>query len=80
MAEDLSPREREEVLEFLYQCLMGKRIFVFSTTPQFGRKRLETNPEGMVITGHYSVSERKLARVVAEYVGGCGAGRAYYAL
>ena len=80
MAEDLSPREREEVLEFLYQCLMGKRIFVFSTTPQFGRKRLETNPEGMVITGHYSVSEGRLARVAAEYVGGCGAGRAYCAL
>ena len=80
MAEDLSPREREEVLEFLYQCLMEKRIFVFSAIPQFGRKCLEKNPEGMVITGHYSVSESKLARVAAEYAGGCGAGRAYCAL
>ena len=80
LAEDLSPREREEVLEFLYQCLMEKRIFVFSTTPQFGRKCLEKNPGGMVIAGHYSVSEGKLARVAAEYVGGCGAGRAYCAL
>ena len=80
MAEDLSPREREEVLEFLYQCLMEKRIFVFSAIPQFGRKCLEKNPEGMVITGHYSVSESKLARMAAEYAGGCGAGRAYCAL
>ncbi|WP_409377021.1 SPASM domain-containing protein [Candidatus Sordicultor fermentans] len=80
MAEDLSPREREEVLEFLYQCLMGKRIFVFSTTPQFGRKCLEKDPEGVIVTSHYSVSEGRLARVVAEYVGGCGAGRAYCAL
>lgn len=80
MAEDLSPREREEVLEFLYQCLMGKRIFVFSTTPQFGRKCLEKDPEGVIVTSHYSVSEGRLARVAAEYVGGCGAGRAYCAL
>ena len=32
LAEDLSPREREEVLEFLYQCLMGKR-YLFSVLP-----------------------------------------------
>lgn len=78
--EDLSPEEREEMLEFLYSCLMEKRIQVFSTSPQFGRKCVEKNPEGIVITGHYSVSEGKLARVGAEYVGGCGAGRAYCAL
>lgn len=78
--EDLSPEEREEMLEFLYDCLMERKIQVFSTSPQFGRKCVEKNPEGVVITGHYSVSEGKLARVGAEYVGGCGAGRAYCAL
>lgn len=79
-SDDLSPEEREEMLEVLYGCLMEKEIQVFSTSPQFGRKCVEKNPEGIVITGHYSVSEGKLARVGAEYVGGCGAGRAYCAL
>lgn len=76
---DLSPEEREEMLDILYDCLMQKEIAVFSTSPQFGRKCLEKNPEGVVITGHYSSAEGKLARVGAEYVGGCGAGRAYCA-
>lgn len=80
VVEDLSPEEGEEVLKFLYQCLMERKIFVFSATPQLGRKCLEKNPGGMVIAGYYSVSEGKLARVAAEYVGGCGAGRAYCAL
>lgn len=80
LAEDLSPEEREEMLDILYDCLMERRIHVFSTSPQFGRKCVEKNAEGIVITGHYSVSEGKLARVAAEYVGGCGAGRAYCAL
>lgn len=77
---DLTPEEREEMLELLYNCLMERKIQVFSTSPQFGRKCVEKNPEGIVITGHYSVAEGKLARVGAEYVGGCGAGRAYCAL
>ncbi len=79
-SDDLSPEEREETLDILYSCLMEKKIQVFSTSPQFGRKCVEKNPEGVVITGHYSVAEGKLARVGAEYVGGCGAGRAYCAL
>ncbi|MGQ9747270.1 MAG: radical SAM protein [Candidatus Caldatribacteriaceae bacterium] len=78
--QDLSPEEREEMLEILYDCLMEKKIAVFSTSPQFGRKCLEKNSQGLVITGHYSVSEGTLARVGAEYVGGCGAGRAYCAV
>ncbi|MGC8778621.1 MAG: radical SAM protein, partial [Candidatus Caldatribacteriaceae bacterium] len=77
---DLSPEEREEMLEVLYDCLMEKKMAVFSTSPQFGRKCLEKDSQGVVITGHYSVSEGALARVAAEYVGGCGAGRAYCAI
>ena len=77
---DLSPEEREEMLEVLYDCLMEKKMAVFSTSPQFGRKCLEKDPQDLVITGHYSVSEGALARVAAEYIGGCGAGRAYCAI
>lgn len=77
---DLSPQEREEMLDILYDCLMEKKIAVFSTSPQFGRKCLENDARGVVITGHYSVSEGALARIAAEYVGGCGAARAYCAI
>ena len=77
---DLSPQEREELLAFLYDCMMEKKITPFTTCPQFGRFCLEKDPQGMVITGHYSVSEGSIARVAAEYVGGCGAGRAYCAV
>lgn len=78
--QDLSPQEREELLAFLYQRLKNKTIFTFTTCPQFGRYCLEKDPQGIVITGHYSVSEGKNARVAAEYIGGCGAGRAYCAV
>ncbi len=77
---DLSPEEREVMLEVLYQCLLEKRITVFSTSPQFGRKCMEKNPQSVVITGHYSLAEGTLAGVAAQYIGGCGAGRAYCAL
>ncbi|HOQ67801.1 MAG TPA: hypothetical protein PKU87_04110 [Candidatus Atribacteria bacterium] len=56
---DLSPQEREEVLEFIYQCVMEKRIFVFSATPA-GEKMFG---EGVIVTSHYSVSEGGRAQV-----------------
>ena len=43
----------------------GKRIFVFGITPQLGRKCLEKNVEGVIVTSHYSVSDGELAQVVA---------------
>ncbi|MGB9887383.1 MAG: radical SAM protein [Moorellales bacterium] len=78
--EDLAPSEREQFLELLYRTLLRREIGVFCTAPQFGRFCVQKAPESVVITSHYTATQGKYARIVAEYVGGCGAGRCYCAV
>lgn len=78
--EDLAPSMREAMLQMLYKYLRTREMEVFSTCPQFGRVCLQNAPEGMVITGHYSISEGSTAVSDAKFIGGCGAGRAYCAI
>lgn len=81
MAEqDLTPKMREELLGILYEELKKEEIGVMSTMPQYGRFCLQHSREEIVITSHYTLEKGKIARQIAEYVGGCGAGRCYVAL
>ncbi|HPZ81379.1 MAG TPA: hypothetical protein PK844_01540 [Candidatus Atribacteria bacterium] len=73
---DLSPQEREEVLEFIYQCVMEKRIFVFSATPA-GEKMFG---EGVIATSHSLSVGRRAGSGGGKYAGGRGAGGAYCTL
>lgn len=78
--DDLTPPMREELLKKLYDTLMGKQIFAFTTCPQYGRFCYQTNPEGIIVNSHYSYLQGQQAKMLADYVGGCGAGRLYCAL
>lgn len=78
--DDLSPYMREQMLQVLYRHLKSKEMEVLTTCPQFGRICLENAPRGLVVTGHYSISEGVTAASDARFVGGCGAGRAYCAI
>lgn len=78
--QDLTPPMREEMLQTLYKHLRKKEIEVFTTCPQFGRVCLQNAPKGIVVTGHYSISEGATAVSDAKFIGGCGAGRAYCAI
>lgn len=79
MAEqDISPEMREDVLHKLYRYLAEGRISVMTTSPQFGRVcMMEAPAGGRMVMGHYGIDAGERARVLAQYIGGCGAGRAY---
>ena len=81
---DLSPDEREELLKMLYRELRsGRKINVLTTAPQFSRIALmmEGDSENFIFPTHFTNAElgRKL-KSLAEFIGGCGAGRFYIGL
>jgi radical SAM protein with 4Fe4S-binding SPASM domain len=79
--QDLSPQERERMLAVLQKYLLDGRISIMSSAPQYGRACLELGgPSAPVNTGHYGYGGGRTTRVLARYVGGCGAGRCYIAL
>ena len=78
---DITPGERDELLDLLHGWMESKRIGVISTAPQFGRVCLsKAAAEGMVSCSHAGNAAGTKARVVARYLGGCGAGRTYACL
>lgn len=77
-AGDLSPRQRQNVLDTLNAWMQAGRIGVISTAPQLGRVCLVGAPaEGRQSCSHAGSGSGMKARVVAKYLGGCGAGRTY---
>ncbi len=78
---DLSPDQRERMLGILQRYLVEGRISIMSSAPQYGRACIELgDPADPVNTGHYGHGGGKMTRILAKYVGGCGAGRCYMAV
>jgi len=78
---DLSPAERERMLGILQKTLVEDKIAVMSSATQYGRACIELgDPESPINTGHYGYSSGRKTRLLARYVGGCGAGRCYCAI
>ncbi len=76
--QDLSPRQREKLLNTLNEWMQSGRIGVISTAPQLGRVCMAHAPaEGLQSCSHAGAGGGVKARVVAKYLGGCGAGRTY---
>jgi radical SAM protein with 4Fe4S-binding SPASM domain len=77
-AADLSPQQREQLLGTLNRWMQSGKIGVLSTAPQLGRVCLAWAPaEGLQSCSHAGSGGGAKARVVAKYLGGCGAGRTY---
>ena len=75
---DITPSQREELLSMLFDWMQSGKIGVISTAPQFGRFCLaHAGPDGLVSCSHAGNGPGTKARVVAKYLGGCGAGRTY---
>ncbi len=75
---DLSPDEREEALRTMYKEMRKRKgLQIVSTAPQYGRVVLQLSGGEEVAPTHFYVGEDRIVRAVAEYVGGCGAGRIY---
>jgi radical SAM protein with 4Fe4S-binding SPASM domain len=75
---DITPRQRQGVLDTLNRWMQSGVIGVISTAPQLGRVCLAGAPvDGRQSCSHAGSGSGWKARVVAKYLGGCGAGRTY---
>jgi len=81
---DLSPNEREEAIKMLWNELRkGRKINVLSTAPQFARVALqheEGESQKVVPTHFYNPQLAGQLVDLAEFIGGCGAGRFYMSM
>ncbi|MHC4066240.1 MAG: radical SAM protein [Planctomycetota bacterium] len=78
---DLTPGQREWLLRTLNTWMQSGKIGVISTAPQFGRVCVAHAPtEGKQACSHAGSGGGEKARVIAKYLGGCGAGRDYVSI
>ncbi len=76
---DITPEQREELLRMLYNRNKNSNISLLSTAPQFARVALQCDAE-IIPTHYYNVKAGERLRRLAEFIGGCGAGRFYFAI
>lgn len=76
---DITPKQREQLLALLNRKMQDDGIGIISTAPQLGRMCLVGSPidDGKAACSHAGSGSGVKARVVAKYLGGCGAGRTY---
>ena len=77
---DLTPEQREEMLNILYETYTERGIVTLTTCPQYARVAMQRSMGDMSPTSHYSVTKGGKAHLLAEFIGGCGVGRAYCAI
>lgn len=77
---DLTPAMREELLEILYKRLKSGGLEVMTTAPQFARTCMNKSKDTIAMA-HFGTGETgDKARMLAKFIGGCGAGRLYCAI
>lgn len=76
---DITPQQREHLLATLNAKMQAGGMGVISTAPQLGRVCLAGAAvgDGRVSCSHAGSGSGVKARIVAKYLGGCGAGRTY---
>ena len=85
IAEDLTPEERENLMNYLYSEWQKGGMDVFSTCPEYSRISLTAMDEkkgDKISPTHFAEMELPAefggaARALTEFIGGCGAGRIY---
>ena len=79
---DITPSQREQLLSILNEKMQAGGMGVISTAPQLGRVCLAgaALEGGRVACSHAGGGSGTKARVIAKYLGGCGAGRCYVAV
>ena len=74
---DIDPIEREKFLRKIYREMKRRGMEIEATAPQYGRVVLQMSSEEEVAPTHYYVGNDPIVKSLAEFVGGCGAGRIY---
>jgi radical SAM protein with 4Fe4S-binding SPASM domain len=80
---DIEPEKREALLKMLGKESEKRKVKILSTAPQFSRICLQTHcgsPTTHFDTFSTDVAEGEKVRFLADFIGGCGAGRLYCAL
>ena len=79
---DISPTEREGLLQILFAESQVPGIEILSTAPQFGRLVSEMSCGNFAAPTHFYVGKagRWGLRELVQFIGGCGAGRLYCAI
>ncbi len=73
--QDLSPEEREELLKYLFEEWKKGDMQIFSTSPTYSRITLSKDKFSPTHFAEIELPEGTSA--LAEFIGGCGAGRIY---
>ena len=74
---DLSPEEREEFMKEIYRQMKRRKLEILTTAPQYARVTLVMSSGKEVTPAHFYIGENNSIRTLAEFIGGCGAGRIY---
>jgi radical SAM protein with 4Fe4S-binding SPASM domain len=83
--QDLSPEEREKLMLYLLDRMSkGYKVTILTTAPQLARVALQCQGTGkelaMSMAHMQTVKVSKKAVPLADFIGGCGAGRLYCSL
>jgi len=78
--QDLDPITREKVLRKLYREMQKRKIEILTTAPQYGRVVIQVSGGREAAPTHFVARGDPAVTALAEFVGGCGAGRIYAAL
>ena len=74
---DLSPEEREEFMKEVYRQMKKRKLEILTTAPQYARVTLLESQGKNVTPAHFYIGENNAVKTLAEFIGGCGAGRIY---
>ena len=82
LSRDPSPEEREKALIKIAELMMKykDRLMIATTAPQYARVTLQISGGKIVAGTHFTPPDLEVASALAEFLGGCGAGRIYCAL
>ncbi|NJF26047.1 radical SAM/SPASM domain-containing protein [Thermococcus sp. Bubb.Bath] len=74
---DLTPEERDEYMRVLYHEMKKRKLEVLTTAPQYAPVTLQESQGKNVTPAHFYIGENSAVKTLAEFIGGCGAGRIY---
>jgi len=74
---DLDPVERERAMRKMFSEYRRRKLMVVSTAPYYGRVSLQMSGGKEVAPTHFYVGGDSGLDALADFIGGCGAGRIY---
>ncbi|HDI02226.1 MAG TPA: radical SAM protein [Ignisphaera sp.] len=77
---DLDPIQREYVMRKLYREMKKRKLEIVTTAPQYGRVVIQLSGGREAAPTHFVARGDPAITALAEFIGGCGAGRIYAAL